>query len=341
MEEEQTKSQTFENSLNDDDYKYLRALDDAYLNDFDPQDDTTNFTEQDYANLQRNLVLFKDGDREATEYIIKAFHRTLHTYAHFIVLHKLPYVKIPGKGINKIYPSVLNFIKLFSGSKAKEKFDIKDTCDYIYSLFKRYEYGDIYNTLVLALLNMANKYKIITDPDDPKYKPNGSFHLYVKKCFHFEAFHFLKDLSKDPLLSANLMQLTDEDENDYDTDTNNITHSMVPVDEKALFEYNTVIDIIDRQLTLQNSNLLTVKEEEIDIYSDDALNFNWINGAVCGSIFRSLTPYERELLVLSYARHQNEDTLANLYGYSRSTIGSHKRKAIAKLKEAMQNQKED
>ena len=136
------------------------------------------------------------------------------------------------------------------------------------------------------------------------------------------------------------MQLTDEDENDYDTDTNNITHSMVPVDEKALFEYNTVIDIIDRQLTLQNSNLLTVKEEEIDIYSDDALNFNWINGAVCGPIFRSLTPYERELLVLSYARHQNEDILANLYGYSRSTIGSHKRKAIAKLKEAIQNQKE-
>lgn len=61
MEEEQTKSQAFENSLNDDDYKYLRTLDNTYLNDFDPQDDTTNFTEQDYANLQRNLVLFKMG----------------------------------------------------------------------------------------------------------------------------------------------------------------------------------------------------------------------------------------------------------------------------------------
>ena len=335
MEEERTKSQAFENSLSDDDYKYLRALDDDYLNDFDPQDDTTNFTEQDYANLQRNLVLFKQGDREATEYIIKAFHRILHTYAHFIVLHKLPYVKIPGKEINRIYPSILSFIKLFSGSKAEERFNIKDTCDYIYMLFKKYEYGDIYNTLILALLNMANKYKIITDKNDPKYKPNGSFHLYVKKCFHFEAFHFLKELSKDPLLSANLMQLTDED--DCDNNDNNInTHCIIPIDEKALFEYNTVIDMIDRQLALQNSNSLTVKEDEIDIYSEDALNFNWINNAVCSPIFKTLTPYERELLVLSYARHQNEDTLANLYGYSRSTIGSHKRKAIAKLKEAIE-----
>lgn len=342
MEEERIKSQSFENSLNEDDYKYLKQLDNSYLNNFDPQDDTTNFTEQDYANLQRNLVLFKDGDREATEYIIKAFHRTLHTYAHFIVLHKLPYVKIPGKDINRVYPSILNFIKLFSGTKKKERFNIKDTCDYIYLLFKKYEYGDIYNTLVLALLNMANKYKIITDPNDPKYKPNGSFHLYVKKCFHFEAFHFLKDLSKDPLLSANLLQLADEDENNYDSDINNVSQSVVPIDERALFEYNAVIDTIDRQMAIKNSNVLTIREDDdIDIYSDDSLNFNWINGVACGPIFRSLSPYERELLVLSYTRHQNEDTLASLYGYSRSTIGSHKRRAIAKLQEAMQKSNED
>ncbi len=340
--DEQTKSQSFDNSLREEDYQYLKKLDDAFLNGYDPEDDTTHFTEQDYANLQRNLVLFKDGDREATEYIIKSFHRILHAYAHFIVLHKLPYIRIPGKEeLNKIHPSVLSFIKLFSGTKTKERFDIKDTCDYIYSLFKSYEYGDIYNTLVLALINMANKYKIITDPDDPKYKPNGSFHLYVKKCFHFEAFHFLKDLSKDPLLTANLLQLTDEDENDYDYDNNNVSRSIVPVDEKALFEYNTVIDTIDRQIALQNSNVLTVREDNIDIYGEEALNFNWINGAVCGPIFKSLTPYERELLVLSYARHQTEDTLASLFGYSRATIGSHKRKAIQKLKDAMENHKEE
>ena len=339
--EEETKSQSFENSLNEEDYNYLKSLDDKYLNEYNPDDDTTKFTEQDYANLQYNLVLFKEGNREATEYIIKSFHRILHSYTHFIVLHKLPYYRVPGKNINKISPSIRSFIKLFSGSKTKERFDVKDTCEYIYTLFKKYEYGDIYNTLVLALLNMANKYKIITDPDDPKYKPNGSFHLYVKKCFHFEAFHFLKNLSNDPLLSANLMQLTDEDENDYDTDNNNVSHSVVPIDEKTLFEYNTVIDTIDRQLAIKNSNVLTVKEDYIDIYSDDALNFNWINGATCGPIFKSLSPYERELLVLSYTKHQTEDTLAALFGYSRATIGSHKRQAIQKIVDTMNNKKED
>lgn len=343
MTEEQKKSNSFENNLSDEDYQYLKTLDDNYLNSFDPDDETTGFTEQDYANLQHNLVLFKEGNREATEYIVKAFHRILHCYTHFIVLHKLPYVKIKNKNnIMRVNSSILQFIKLFSGTKVKERFDIKETCEYIYKLFKKYEYGDIYNTLVLALLNMANKYKIITDKNNPRYRRNGTFHVYVKKCFHFEAFHFLKELSKDPLLSANLMILSsDEDEDfDYEDNNNNKSSCVILSDEKTIEEYNTVIDIIDRQYTIQNSNELTIKEDDnIDIYGEEGLNFNWINGVVCSPEFKVLTSYERELLVLSFVKNQTEDTLANLYGYSRSTIGSHKRKAIAKLREAREANK--
>lgn len=341
---EELKSQSFDNTLNEDDYKYLKQLDDKFLNDFDPSDDTTNFTDKDYAELQHNLILYKDGNREATEYIISAFHRILHTYAHFIVLRKIPYVTIINQnGVERsvINQSILSFIRLF-GNKNKDKSDksIRDVCEYIYTLFSKYEYGDIYNELVLALLNMANKYKIITDPNDPKYKPNGTFHVYVKKCFHYEAFYFLKQLTKDPLMNMNILSLTTEDENDYDENINNVSNSTVLVDEKALFEYNTIIDYIDRKAALEKSNRFTLKEDNIDIYSYDSLNFNWINGIVCGPIFKSLTPYERELLVLSYAKNQTEDNLANLYGYSRSTIGSHKRRAIEKLKEAMKHEKD-
>lgn len=339
-EKEKNMLETFESSLTEEDSKYAIELSHNYLNNYDPEDDTTNYTEQDYANLQRNLVLFKKGDREATEYIIKAFHRILHTYTCFIVLHKVPYVKAEGKNhtiINRVYPSILSFIKLFSKTKMNEKFKMKDTCDYIYKLFETYKYGDIYNTLVLALLNMANKYKIIIDPNDPKYKPNGTFHLYVKKCFHFDAFYFLKSLVKDPLLNANLLTITDEDENDYDNDINNVCNSVVPIDEHALFEYNTVIDLIDRQNNINNSNALSIKEDYIDIYSDDSLNFNWINGVVCSPVFKELSSYEREILILSYVKNQTEDTLAKLYRCSRSTIGSHKRKAIEKLQKAMKS----
>jgi hypothetical protein len=186
-------------------------------------------------------------------------------------------MKLPNKKISIINPSILSFIKLFSGTKMNERFDMKEACDRIYFLFKKYEYGDIYNSLVLALLNMANKYKIITDKNDPHYMPNGTFHVYVKKCFHFDAFYFLKELTKDPLISANLLQLTDDDENDYDTDINNIAYSTISVDEDALEKYNIMIDTIDRQIALKTTDKLTLREDEVDIYSDESLNFNWIN----------------------------------------------------------------
>jgi len=338
MKDERTKPQFFEPSLSENDHNYLKELDEAYLNDYDQDNEETKFKEKDYANLQYNLILFKEGNREATEYIIKAFHRTLHAYANFIVLHRLPYIKLPNKKISIINPSILSFIKLFSGTKMNERFDMKEACDRIYFLFKKYEYGDIYNSLVLALLNMANKYKIITDKNDPHYMPNGTFHVYVKKCFHFDAFYFLKELTKDPLISANLLKLTDDDENDYDTDINNIAYSTISVDEDALEKYNIMIDTIDRQIALKTTDKLTLKEDEVDIYSDESLNFNWINGVTCGSAFKELTPYERELLLLAYAKNQTEDNIAKLYGYSRSAVGSHKRKAIAKLKKTIEQQ---
>ena len=340
--EKQIKAKAFDNTLSDDDYKYLKELEEKFLNDFDPEDESTKFTEQDYANLQHNLVLFKQGDREAGEYIVAAFHRVIHAYAHFIVLHKIPYKMVTSKSGNKvpqINPSIMSFIRLFTKiSKNKDTSEFKDGCEYIYSLFKKFEYGDIYNELVLALLNMANKYKIITDPNDPKYKPNGTFHLYVKKCFHFEAFNFLKQLIKDPLMNINILSLSDDEDTECD-DPNVVKMSMM-VDEKALLKFNTVIDYIDRQIALTETDKLTLKEDEdLDIYSDDALNFNWVNGTVCGPIFKSLTSYERELLVLAYVKNQTEDTLATLYGLSRASIGSHKRKAIAKLKRAMEENK--
>lgn len=336
--DEEIKSLSFENNLNEDDYEYSKKLDESFLNNYDVEDDTTHFTEQDYANLQRNLVLFKESNREATEYIIAAFHRILHAYTHFIVLHHLPYRKIIcSSGVRyQLHPSVRNFIALFAPPQCeKENQLITMSCEYIYALFKSYEYGDIYNELVLALLNMANKYKIITDPNDPKYKPNGTFHVYVKKCFHFEAYHFLKQLIKDPLMNINILPIAYNDEYEQEDET---VISPIVIDENTLLQYNTIIDCVDRQIAIQNTNFLTVKEDRIDVLSDESLNFNWINGAICGPAFQNLTPYERELLVLSYSRNQTEDTLANLFGCSRSTIGSHKRKAIEKIKEALKKE---
>ena len=83
------------------------------------------------------------------------------------------------------------------------------TCTKIQTLFSKYEYDDIYNELVLALLNMANKYKI-TQPGEKFHKENGTFHMYVSKCFHWEAYKFLKKLVHDPLAHYEVVQLCDQ-----------------------------------------------------------------------------------------------------------------------------------
>lgn len=316
--------------LSEDDYKYSQALDAEYINE--DEEDFKKFTEQDYANLQHNLVLFKDGNREATEYIIAAFHRTLHKYTHFIVFNKIQHYKGSDKKTgelkNCIDKSLLSFISLF---KCKNH-TFPQTLDYIHKLFAQYEYGDIYNELVLALLNMANKYKIITDPNDPKYKPNGTFHIYVRKCFHFEAFYFLKQLVKDPITDFNLSSLTISDNDEYSQVMNK---SKLLEDQKIIDEYNLMIDYVDREISLKTTDRLILKEDNIDLYDDNSLNFNWIQGIVCDPVFDILTDYERELLVLSYIKNQTDDVLSILFGYSRAAIGSHRRKAIKKLKEEM------
>ncbi len=328
-------------NLSESDYKYLQSLKDEYLIE------QKQFTEEDYANLYRNLLLFKDGNREAAQYIIAAFHRTLHAYACLIVLHKIPYSTIKDKNGNirmgRINNSVYNFICLFvsksilaqdppknNGGYSLSKARIMATCDYIYNLFSKFEYGDIYNELVLALLNMANKYKVITDPNDPKYKPNGTFHVYVEKCFHFEAFTFLTKLTKDPIMNINFTELTPYDEEEF---TPTMQQSNMLIDKKQITDYNLMIDYIDRKIALEQCNGITLKEDDIDIYDTDSLNFNWISGTVCHEAFKTLTNYERELIVLAFVKNQTEEDIASIFHCSRATIGVQKRKAIKKIED--------
>ena len=326
--------------LSPDDYNYLQELDENYLNEYIYNDEATHFTEEDYKILQEQLILYKEGNREACEYIVRAFHRLLHSYTRFIVLKETPTREYYDKKNNctrkKIDPNILKFIGLF-GKKKKDqaRLDyIRDTSDYIHNLFKTYEYGDIYNELVLALLNMANKYKVITDENDPKYKRNGTFHMYVKKCFHFEAWNFLTKLAKDPLV-FNRYNIIDINDDDFDEEYRN--HNTILVDRKATEQFSLMIDYIDRQIEMRNSSKVILKED-VDLLDDDSLNFNWINGAVNNPAFKKLTSYERELLILLYVKNQTEETVAKLLGYSQQGIDLHKKKAVKKLKEALEIQ---
>ena len=298
------------------------------------------FTESDYKELQRNLILYKKGNAEAVTYICQAFHQFLTKYTKFITYGILPHTPFTDKNGNerfKVDSSVSSFVSLFIDKKATEGMTrskaFSATCTKIQTLFSKYEYDDIYNELVLALLNMANKYKI-TQPGEKFHKENGTFHMYVSKCFHWEAYKFLKKLIHDPLAHYEVIQLCDQfDKLEFDNDQDFNEQVLVP-DEKAEFAYEEMLATASRQNDIKNADTLTLREDEkLSAYDLDSLNFNWTNGVTCSNLFKDLTPYEREIVILYYIKNKTDDEISSIYNMHRVTISNHRRKAVNKIKQ--------
>jgi RNA polymerase sigma factor (sigma-70 family) len=201
----------------------------------------------------------------------------------------------------------------------------------IYLSFNRYNYSDIYNELVLALLNMASKYKI-TSEGDKYHKENGTFHMYVSKCFHFEAKRFLDKLIEDPVINHTVPLLNDRD--DLDTDCKTEQH--VITDDKAEYDFNKMIDNASRDIMIRDSNKLVFKEQGKIEYNDiESLNFNWTNGITCSEIFKDLTSLEREIIVLVYIKRMTVRKISEIYNMNKSDINKIKNSAIEKLKASL------
>lgn len=337
--------------LDDSDSSYAKELNKIYSDDFDADDESTYYVNhpEKYKELQDNIILYKNGNREAAEYIVRAFHSTLKTYCNFIVLHSIPHMKYKdasGREKFKITPTIARFIKLYGGKLKKGSgWSVRNVTQYIFRLYDSYDYGDIYNQLVLALLNMANKYKVITDESDPRYRPNGTFHIYVQKCFCYEAFRYLKELSKDPIIfSAESILSIEQDcqspspQAGVDSQRGNSN----PYEAEISLKHDTSqkiikkkIDEIDREAAIENSSTITLKENDLDLTDESSLNFNWINGVTCGDAFKNLTSMEREILILSYLKNKTDSEIGMLYGCSRFAIMRYRNKAISKIQESL------
>jgi len=326
---------------------FINKIDKEYEPIHGPNEDVY-FTEQDYQQLQLNLVRYKDGSREATEYIIKVFHPFISKYAKFIKLGNLPYTTYTSKGgkvITRVSPTISSFVSLFIDKsvrklpKEEKKKVFSLTCVKIKTLFDRYDYSDIYNELVLALLNMANKYKI-THEGEIYHKKNGTFHMYVSKCFHWEAYRFLSKLIKDPLVHLNVLNLRDQFD-DMDEDHQD---EIFVKDDTTAKKIDRIITEESRRNDIKSTDKLTMKEpENLSAYDVNCLNFNWTSGVTCSELFECLTPYERELIVLSFIEEKTDIEIGKMYGSHRSTINEHKKRAVRKLQAqaiAMKNIKE-
>lgn len=314
---------------------YINQLDETFIPNHEPTDEGY-FIESDYQELQRNLILYKEGNQEAVTYIVRIFHPFITKYTRFIIFGDLPYWKyIDSKGIEryKISATISKFVSLFIEKKdniTDKKKLFSSTCFRVKTMFFKYEYGDIYNELVLALLNMANKYKI-TKEGDKYHKSNGTFHMYVSKCFHWEAYRYLTKLINDPLSHFEVMRLCDQfDDMDIDGDVPEVFVE----DENAFFMMEEMLDTTSRQNDIEHAKTLTLKEEEpISVYDIDSLNFNWTNGVTCSELFKVLTPYEREIIILSFIKNKTDIEIGAIYGCHRATINEHKKRAINKIKD--------
>lgn len=325
------------------------------------------FTEEDYKALNDNLILYKTGNAEAAQYIISVFHRFIKKYTDFICYgyydenqgydkeeynskYKRPYDK-----------SLTRFISLFISKVDREQAKnaterralFSEACLKIQKLFSKFEYWDIYNELTCALLNMANKYKI-TQEGDKYHKKNGTFHMYVNKCFHFDAYNTLTKIIGDPLAHSETYTIESEF-NEYTTNINtprNLNSDITAIDRVSLkvvlrdTDTDRIIEKMitrtDRQKKLEacKNNTLTLKEEtEVDPYEMESLNFNWTNGNTCSEIFQCLNSYERELIVMSFVQHKTDAEIASIYGCHRITIVKHKKVAVNKIKEYIKNNK--
>lgn len=208
--------------------------------------------------------------------------------------------------------SLRKFIGLYTKNKlinVNSKYNFRDQLDEtsrkIQLMFSKYNENEIKNELIATLLLMAKKYK---DYDRP------SFHNYVDKCFHYEAYRSLNPLIKDPISRYSNDEYIDA------IGSNN--------EHNELFE-NSVI-CTDYQLSLKNvsSNFVSKNVSPFDI---ESLDINWINGVTCNEIFNCLTSFERTIIINHYICKKTDEEIAKEYGLCRATINRKRLKARKKL----------
>lgn len=331
IEEEKTKEQESNSLYEDSVYSYSNTIKKEFDNTF--YTEYKKFTKEDYQTLNENLLLYKSGNREAAQYIINVFHRFIKEYAEFICYGD--YGEMAGKEVKYRRPSdksLTRFISLFIAKKDRDDITnalekntlFVNSCVKIKKLFSKFDYWDIYNELACTLLNMANKYKI-TKEGDMYHKENGTFHMYVNRCFHFDSYNSLTKLINDPLARTELWYLDNVCSNHDFYDLLKDTET-----DKSI---NKIITKAVRQKRLDDcTDSLILKEDGVDPYEMESLNFNWTNGNTCSDIFKCLTSYERELIVMSFVQNKTDSEIASIYGCHRITVVKHKKIAVNKIK---------
>lgn len=280
------------------------------------------FGQEEYKKVHRLVYEYQTGSQEAAEELIESFSKF---FTKYIALIKF--------GIYDLsHYSTRSFIKLFvHDSKDKKlinpylkhtvstKYVVSNAISLIQQLFATSTVEDIKQDLQIIFLNMCNKYK--------DTKP--SFHYYVDRTFHFNAYRYFEKMIRDPIARGYTYDLP-KNTQVPGCENENISMFDILADEKAKVENDQTLHDIDLYYS-QNSNVL-INNESNDIYDSSFMNTNWINGATCNNIFACLDPSERRIIQMWYVENKTDLEIAEAFGVCRGTINRKRNVAKEKLK---------
>lgn len=287
------------------------------------------FTQEDYLNLHQQVLAYQAGTPGAADYIVTEFHEFLSKYENLISYGKFDIEYICAR----------RFLSLFMDNKPMRKnlsqYRFSPTIRrYIYEtgayvnrmIMKNCPKEDVYQILVLTLLEMAKRYKDYEKP---------SFHNYVDKCFHFHAFMAFKRYFTDP--SDRLRSESNGSRPSFDRNEMKDICELLE-DNGALSAYDKTMNEVDHAMRLELTNDFVINENGVSVYDDQCLNLNWINGATCTEAFKELSPFERKILILAYIENKPDREIANEFGLCRAAINRKRRGAVKKLQDTLESE---
>ena len=283
--------------------------------------------EKIYVKLQENVINYKHGNTKLSEDIVKSFEKFLYKYQNFF-FYNIFDIKDSSlrKFVSLYFPlKSTNFDIQYIHKPAYESF-LKNSANKVRSYYRSiYDTEeDIFCELVRALLNMAKRY---SDYEKP------SFHTYVQRCFHYELFNEHRSLTNDALCSLRKVSVEGIEDN-YSITTKEC--KKVFINKLSVNKEHIVVDELDKKIKLKNSNIPTIINDDFSVFDDSTLNLNWINGVTCNELFKTLSSFEREI-VLEHSLNKKTDTeISKKYGLCRSTINRKRLIAVQKIKKYLE-----
>lgn len=293
--------------------------------DNEREENQKQFGQAEYKLVHELVYKYQDGDEEAAQELIKNFSKFFTKYISLVKFGKYDLSHFSTRSFIKLFvenPKERKLINPYFKNKLTGRQVVGDTVSMIVKLFENSSQEDILQDLKIIFLIMCQKYK--------DTKP--SFHAYINKNFHFYAYRYFEKMTRDPInrSSTSLSKKIKIASSNSNTESSQAElKDMIP-DVTMMVESDYTVKSLDLHYNLKHSNIPVIENKDANLYEDNFLDTNWINGVTCGDIFDCLTPFERQIITLWYVEKKTDTEIGEMFGVCRGTIN--RRRGIAKDK---------